>query len=113
MVVGIPNVGKSTFINSYAGKASAKTQAISRALLRETMDSLIKNVELFRYSGILWPKFDNQEVGKRLAMIGSMNDEILNVEELAIDTIKYIYSEYSDNVIERYGLDKEKDCRKL
>ena len=108
MVVGIPNVGKSTFINSYAGKASAKTGNKPGVTKGKQWIKLNKNVELLDTPGILWPKFDNQEVGKRLAMIGSMNDEILNVEELAIDTIKYIYSEYSDNVIERYGLDKEK-----
>ena len=108
MVVGIPNVGKSTFINAYAGRACAKTGNKPGVTKGKQWIKLSKTVELLDTPGILWPKFDNQEVGKRLAMIGSMNDEILNVEELAIDTIKYIYSEYSDNVIERYGLDKEK-----
>ena len=106
--LGVTNAGKSTFINSYAGKASAKTGNKPGVTKGKQWIKLNKNVELLDTPGILWPKFDNQEVGKRLAMIGSMNDEILNVEELAIDTIKYIYSEYSDNVIERYGLDKEK-----
>ena len=113
MIVGIPNVGKSTFINSYAGKASAKTGNKPGVTKGKQWIKLNKNVELLDTPGILWPKFDNQEVGKRLAMIGSMNDEILNVEELAIDTIKYIYSEYSDNVIERYGLDKEKTASRF
>ena len=108
MIVGIPNVGKSTFINSFTGRKSAKTGNKPGVTKGKQWIKLNKNVELLDTPGILWPKFDNQEVGKRLAMIGSMNDEILNVEELAIDTIKYIYSEYSDNVIERYGLDKEK-----
>ena len=63
--------------------------------------------------GILWPKFDNQDVGMRLAMIGSINDNILNIEELAIDTINYIYKCYPDNIIERYELDRGKCCRKL
>lgn len=108
MVVGIPNVGKSTFINSFAGKASAKTGNKPGVTKGKQWIKLGKNVELLDTPGILWPKFDNQEVGKRLAMIGSMNDEILNVEELAIDTINYIYEKYPDNIIERYGLDKEK-----
>lgn len=57
--------------------------------------------------GILWPRFENQDVGMRLAMIGSINDNILNIEELAIDTINYVYNNYPDNIIERYELDKE------
>ena len=73
-------------------EASAKTGNKPGVTKGKQWIKLNKNVELLDTPGILWPKFDNQEVGKRLAMIGSMNDEILNVEELAIDTIKYIYS---------------------
>ena len=94
MVVGIPNVGKSTFINSFSGKASAKTGNKPGVTKGKQWIKLGKNVEMLDTPGILWPKFDNQEVGKRLAMIGSMNDEILNIEELAIDTINYIYQFY-------------------
>lgn len=108
MVVGIPNVGKSTFINSFSGKASAKTGNKPGVTKGKQWIKLGKNVEMLDTPGILWPKFDNQEVGKRLAMIGSMNDEILNIEELAIDTINYIYQFYPDNIIERYSLDKDK-----
>lgn len=107
MVVGIPNVGKSTFINSFAGKASAKTGNKPGVTKGKQWIKLGKNVEMLDTPGILWPRFENQDVGMRLAMIGSINDNILNIEELAIDTINYVYNNYSDNIIERYELDKE------
>lgn len=107
MVVGIPNVGKSTFINSFAGKASAKTGNKPGVTKGKQWIKLGKNVEMLDTPGILWPRFENQEVGMRLAMIGSINDNILNIEELAIDTINYVYNNYPDNIIERYELDKE------
>ena len=107
MVVGIPNVGKSTFINAFAGKASAKTGNKPGVTKGKQWIKLGRNVEMLDTPGILWPKFDNQNVGMRLAMIGSINDNILNIEELAIDTINYIYKCYPDNIIERYELDRE------
>ena len=67
---------------------------------------LNKNIELLDTPGILWPKFDNQEVGKKLAMIGSMNDEVINLDELALDTVKFIIQEYPGNINERYGVDE-------
>lgn len=88
MVVGIPNVGKSTFINAFAGKACAKTGNKPGVTKGKQWIRLNKNVELLDTPGILWPRFENQEVGQRLAMIGSMNDEVLNLDELALDTIK-------------------------
>lgn len=107
MVVGIPNVGKSTFINSFAGKASAKTGNKPGVTKGKQWIKLGKNVEMLDTPGILWPRFENQDVGMRLAMIGSINDNILNIEELAIDTINYVYNNYPDNIIKRYELDKE------
>ena len=107
MVVGIPNVGKSTFINSFAGKASAKTGNKPGVTKGKQWIKLGKNVEMLDTPVILWPRFENQDVGMRLAMIGSINDNILNIEELAIDTINYVYNNYPDNIIERYELDKE------
>lgn len=107
MVVGIPNVGKSTFINSFAGKASAKTGNKPGVTKGKQWIKLGENVEMLDTPGILWPRFENQDVGMRLAMIGSINDNILNIEELAIDTINYVYNNYPDNIIERYELDKE------
>ena len=85
MVVGIPNVGKSTFINSLAGKACAKTGNKPGVTKGKQWIRLNKNVELLDTPGILWPKFEDQIVGLRLAFIGSIKDEIMNIEELAAE----------------------------
>ena len=82
MVVGIPNVGKSTFINAYAGKACAKTGNKPGVTKGKQWIRLNKGLELLDTPGILWPKFEDQSVGMRLAMIGSIKDEILNTDEL-------------------------------
>ena len=79
MVVGIPNVGKSTFINAYAGRACAKTGNKPGVTKGKQWIRLSKQLELLDTPGILWPKFEDQQVGLHLAMIGSINDEILNV----------------------------------
>lgn len=113
MVVGIPNVGKSTFINSYAGKACAKTGNKPGVTKGKQWVRLNKNIELLDTPGILWPKFDNQEVGKRLAMIGSMNDEVIHLDELALDTIKYIMQAYPNNLNERYGVDENQEALQI
>ena len=81
MIVGIPNVGKSTFINTYAGKACAKTGNKPGVTKGKQWIRLNKNVELLDTPGILWPKFDDPAVGERLALIGSIKDEILNISE--------------------------------
>ena len=80
MVVGIPNVGKSTFINSFAGKACAKTGNKPGVTKGNQWIRLNKTLELLDTPGILWPRFEDQRVGLLLAMIGSINDEILNNE---------------------------------
>ncbi|MBR4026246.1 MAG: ribosome biogenesis GTPase YlqF [Lachnospiraceae bacterium] len=104
MVVGIPNVGKSTFINSYAGKACAKTGNKPGVTKGKQWIRLNKNVELLDTPGILWPKFEDQMVGLRLALIGSIKDEILNIDELAIELIKYLLEKYPGVLAERYHL---------
>ena len=88
MVAGIPNVGKSTFINSFAGKACTKTGNKPGVTKGKQWIRLNKGLELLDTPGILWPKFEDQQVGMRLAFIGSMNDEILIVEELACDLFR-------------------------
>ena len=102
MVVGIPNVGKSTFINTYAGKACAKTGNKPGVTKGKQWIRLNKNVELLDTPGILWPKFEDQAVGMRLAMIGSINDEILNIDELALELIQYLRNAYSGTLEKRY-----------
>ena len=109
MVVGIPNVGKSTFINSYAGKACAKTGNKPGVTKGKQWIRLNKNVELLDTPGILWPKFEDQMVGLRLALIGSIKDEILNIDELAMELIKYLRVNYPGIINERYEVDESKE----
>lgn len=104
MVVGIPNVGKSTFINSFAGKACTKTGNKPGVTKGKQWIRLNKNLELLDTPGILWPKFEDAEVGMHLAFIGSMNDEIMIPEELACDLIRAIDRYYPRALAERYGL---------
>ena len=87
MVVGIPNVGKSTFINSYAGRACTKTGNKPGVTKGKQWIRLNQNLELLDTPGILWPKFEDQRVGMLLAFIGSINDEIMIMEELACDLL--------------------------
>ena len=105
MVVGIPNVGKSTFINSFAGKACAKTGNKPGVTKGKQWIRLNKGLELLDTPGILWPKFEDQQVGMRLAFIGSMNDEILIPDELACDLIGEIRTLYPKALQERYQAD--------
>lgn len=107
MVVGIPNVGKSTFINSYAGKACAKTGNKPGVTKGKQWIRLNKTLELLDTPGILWPKFEDQEVGKRLAFIGSIKDEILNLEELSLELLDYIRTNYLGLLNTRYGIEEE------
>ena len=107
MVVGIPIVGKSTFINSYAGKACAKTGNKPGVTKGKQWIRLNKTLELLDTPGILWPKFEDQEVGKRLAFIGSIKDEILNLEELSLELLDYIRTNYPGLLNTRYGIEEE------
>ena len=104
MVVGIPNVGKSTFINSFAGKACAKTGNKPGVTKGKQWIRLNKGLELLDTPGILWPKFEDQAVGERLALIGSMNDEILNREEMALSLLVFIGENYPEALEKRYQL---------
>ncbi len=106
MVVGIPNVGKSTFINSFAGKACAKTGNKPGVTKGKQWIKLNKGLELLDTPGILWPKFEDQEVGKHLAFIGSMNDEIIIMEELACDLLAEMTVLYPQALKERYSLEE-------
>jgi len=105
MVVGIPNVGKSTFINAFAGKACTKTGNKPGVTKGKQWIHISKELELLDTPGILWPKFEDQTIGERLALIGSINDEILSVEDLAFATIKFLLEKYPDRIKERYNID--------
>ncbi|MBD5445438.1 MAG: ribosome biogenesis GTPase YlqF [Lachnospiraceae bacterium] len=109
IVAGIPNVGKSTFINAYAGKACTKTGNKPGVTKGKQWIRLNKDLELLDTPGILWPKFENQDVGRKLAYIGSMNDEILQLEELAIDLLTYLVVHYKEELIKRYNIEEELD----
>ena len=106
MVVGIPNVGKSTFINALAGKACAKTGNKPGVTKGKQWIRLNKGLELLDTPGILWPKFEDQSVGMRLAMIGSIKDEILNTDELALNLIRFLMEHYPGRLTERYGCEE-------
>lgn len=106
MVVGIPNVGKSTFINALAGKACAKTGNKPGVTKGKQWIRLNKNVELLDTPGILWPKFEDQTVGLRLAYIGSIKDEILNTEELSAELIQFLEVSYPGILAEKYGIEE-------
>nr|WP_177296355.1 ribosome biogenesis GTPase YlqF [uncultured Blautia sp.] len=107
MVAGIPNVGKSTFINTFAGKACAKTGNRPGVTKGKQWIRLNKNVELLDTPGILWPKFEDQEVGIRLAWVGSIKDDILNMEELSLNLILYLQEKYPGVLEKRYGITEE------
>lgn len=110
MVVGIPNVGKSTFINALAGKACTKTGNKPGVTKGKQWIRLNKNVELLDTPGILWPKFEDQTVGLRLAFIGSIKDEILNTEELAMELIGFLKEFYPGTLEEKYQIEEAEDC---
>lgn len=110
MVVGIPNVGKSTFINAFAGKGCTKTGNKPGVTKGKQWIRLNQNLELLDTPGILWPRFENQQVGERLAMIGSINDEILHVDELAAAILIYLQKHYQGKIRERYETEESGDA---
>ncbi len=106
MIVGIPNVGKSTFINSFAGKACTKTGNKPGVTKGKQWIRLNKNVELMDTPGVLWPKFEDSSVGLRIAWIGSINEDILNPYELAVHLSEYLFQNYPGALQSKYGIDE-------
>ena len=104
MVTGIPNVGKSTFINSFSGKASAKTGNKPGVTKGKQWIRISDSLELLDTPGILWPKFEDQNVGIKLAAIGSIRDEIMNTEELSLELIKLLNDRYPGSLEAFYGI---------
>ena len=102
MVAGIPNVGKSTFINSFAGRASTKTGNKPGVTRGKQWIRMGNSVELLDTPGILWPKFDDQTIGMRLALAGAIRDEALDRQELALWLLQYLEQEYPGAVRDKY-----------
>ena len=113
MIVGIPNVGKSTFINSFAGKACAKTGNKPGVTKGKQWIRLNKNVELLDTPGILWPKFEDQQVGLNLAFIGSIKDELYNIYELSLLLLDYLIKNYPDAVADFYEIENSDSNNEL
>ena len=109
MVAGIPNVGKSTFINSFAGKSCTRTGNKPGVTKGKQWIRLNKNLELLDTPGILWPKFEDQKVGERLAMIGTINDEILQTQELAASVVSFLRKAYAGVLAQRYGVEEDQE----
>jgi ribosome biogenesis GTPase A len=113
MVVGIPNVGKSTFINSFVGKASAKTGNKPGVTKGKQWIRISKNIELLDTPGLLWPKFEDTKVGVKLAIIGSINDTILDTRELALELILFLNKYYKELLVKRYDMAIEDEINDL
>ena len=106
MVVGIPNIGKSTFINSYAKKAATKTGNKPGVTKGKQWIRLRSDLELLDTPGILWPKFENQQVGLYLAAIGSIRNEVLLLDEMSLEVIKLMIDQYPGRLSEKYNVDE-------
>ena len=113
MIVGIPNVGKSTFINSYAGKACTKTGNKPGVTKGKQWIKLRKDLEMLDTPGILWPKFDDENVGIRLALTGSINDDILDISELSLKLIDFLKVSYQSALRDRYGVNEDNEPAQL
>ena len=106
MIVGIPNVGKSTFINKIAGKQTAEVSNKPGVTRKNQWVRLNDKIQLLDTPGVLWPKFDNAITARHLAYIGTIKDEILEVEELALSLLEELVLKYKKNVYERYKIDE-------
>ena len=104
MVVGIPNTGKSSFINRMAHAAKAKTEDRAGVTRHNKWYVIEGGLELLDTPGVLWPKFEDPEVGYRLAFTGSIKDDILDLEELAVRLTGILAGDYPSRLTERYKI---------
>ena len=107
MILGIPNVGKSTFINKLTKKKSAQVGNRPGVTKQKQWIKLDDGVELMDTPGVLWPKFENQQIAMNLAFTGTIKDDILEKTEVAYELLKFLVNNYLENLTERFKLDKE------
>ena len=111
MIVGIPNVGKSTLINQISGRKGAKAENRPGVTRGKQWVTVENSLLLLDTPGILWPKFDDPEVGMKLAYTGAVKEDILDIEELACYLMKLLWTHYPDAVRARYGIDMPEDAK--
>jgi ribosome biogenesis GTPase A len=112
MVVGIPNVGKSSFINKMAGSKRAKVEDRPGVTREKQWVNISSDLELLDMPGVLWPKFEDPKVGERLAFTGAVKDDVVDIELLAMRLLGYLREEYPASLEERYKITPE-DCEGL
>ncbi len=105
LVLGIPNVGKSSYINRATKKVSAKVGNKPGVTVQKQWIKLDKDIEMLDTPGVLWPKFESEEVGLNLAYTGTIKDDILEKTEIAYNLLKFLFINYKENLIQRYKLD--------
>jgi len=109
LIVGIPNVGKSTLINRLAKKNIAQTGDRPGITKAQQWIKVGKELELLDTPGILWPKFEDQEVGLKLATTGAIKDTILNLQDIAVYALRFLEENYPENLQDRFGLEEIPD----
>ena len=107
MILGIPNVGKSTFINKVSGRKTAKAEDRPGVTRSKQWIAVDRSLELLDTPGMLWPKFDDPAVGMRLACTGAVRDEIVDLEELASHLMAYLGGQYPGALLQRYKVEAE------
>lgn len=113
MILGIPNVGKSTFINSMLGKASAKTGNKPGVTKGNQWINIGNELLLLDTPGVLWPKFEDPETAVCLAEIGAISDQVIQAEELSVKLLDFLYANYRKNLFERFDISEEEFNEKL
>ena len=113
LILGIPNVGKSSFINRVSKKTTAKVGNRPGVTVQKQWIRVAKNIELLDTPGVLWPKFESEEVGLNLAFTGTIKDDILDKEEIAFYLLKYLIENYLDLLCTKYDINKEEINEKL